>query len=79
MLTISNSKLFFQMSIQVYSCLDQTEDEERPFLESARREGASWDFPQEHLFAIRDERSLSFCKIQNNPSPSLLFIRPPYK
>ena len=31
------SKLFFQLSVQIYSLLGQTEGKERPFLEGARR------------------------------------------
>ena len=51
----------------------------RPFLEGARRGTTSSDYPQEHLVVIRDEKNLSFCEIQNNPIPLLLFIKSPYK
>ena len=70
------SKRFFRMSLQVYSLLGQTED---LFLEGAGRRPHREITPQEHLVVIREEKSLSFCEIRNNPTPPLLFIRPPYK
>ena len=42
-------------------------------------EDAAWDLPQEHLANIKNEKGLSLCEIRNNPTPSLLFTRPPYK
>ena len=37
-----------------------------------------WDYPQEHLVDIKDEKA-SFCEIWDNPTPRLFFIRPSYK
>ena len=54
------------MSVQVYSLLGKTEGEKNAFLESARRRGTAWDYPQEQLVVIRDEKSLSFREIRNN-------------
>lgn len=52
------------------------------FLESSRMGdlGAVRDYPQVHLAAIRDEKSISLSyEIRNNLSPYLLFISPTYK
>ena len=51
----------------------------RPFLKGARKGATLWDYPQEHLVVIRNEKVSPFCEIWNNPTSSLFFIRPPYK
>ena len=51
----------------------------RSFLEGLRRGVTLWDHPQERLVVMRYWKSLPFCEIWNNPTPPLLFIRPPYK
>ena len=55
------------MSFEAYSFLGQTEGEKKAFLEVAKRGSAAWNYPQEHLVVIRDEKSLSFSGIRNNP------------
>ena len=67
------------MSVHVYSSWPNWRGEENLFLEGARKEAALLDYPQEHLVVIKNEKSLSFCEIRNNSTPSLMFIRPPYK
>ena len=37
---------------------------ERPFLEGARRGATLWDYSQEHLFVIRDEKVCPFVKFE---------------
>ena len=51
----------------------------RPFLEGARRSAILWDYLQEHLVVMRDEKVSLFFGIWNNPTPPLFFIRLPYK
>ena len=38
-----------------------------------------WDYPQEHLVVIKNEKSFSFFEIRNNSTLLLLFVRSPYK
>ena len=53
------SKHFFQMSVQLYSFLRQTEEERRAFfLEGTKNRAALLDYPQEDLAVIRDGMSL---------------------
>ena len=73
------SKLLFQMSVQVYALLKKTEKERKVFFGGFKKVGRIVRYTQEHLVVIRDEESLSFCEIRNNPIPPLLFIRSPYK
>ena len=47
-----------------------------PFLEGERWGSILWDYPQEQLVFIRDEKV--FCEIWNNPI-SPFFIRPTFK
>ena len=67
----------------IFSSWTNWREEESIFMEGARIGGAggraSWDYPKEHLVVIKDEKSLSFFEIRNNATPSLLFIRRPYK
>ena len=67
------------MSVRIYSLFDQTEGGKKTFFWECKEEVAAWDYPQEYLVLKRDEKSLSFCEIQNNLTPPLLFIRPLYK
>ena len=66
------SKLSFQWSVQIYSVLGQTQGERRPFLENARSGTTLWDYPQEHLAAIRDEEISPFVKFKIS-YPSFVF------
>ena len=36
----------------------------RPFWEGARRKAALWDYPQEHLVVVRDEKVWPFAKLE---------------
>ena len=47
------TKLFFQISVQVYSLLGQTEGKGKTFFEIS---------PKSNLVVIKDEKSLSFCE-----------------
>ena len=59
-------KLFFQMSVQVFSLLGQNEREEEDFFQRAQEGGdALSDYPEDLLVAL----------IRNNPTFPLLFIR----
>ena len=63
------TNLFSQMSVQLYSLLGQTEGERKTFSEIS---------PKSNLVVMRDEKSLSFCEIQNNPTPPpLCFLLDP--
>ena len=42
------------------------------------KEGAWWDL-KEQMVVIREQKSLSFCKILNHSTTFLLFIRSHYK
>ena len=66
-------KLSFQLSVQAYLFVAKLKERGRPFLEGARKRTRLWDYPQEHLVVIRDEKSLSFCKIWNNRTSSFAF------
>ena len=70
------SKLFFQLSVQVNSLLDQTEEERKTFLEGARRGATLWDYSQEYLVVISDEKVSPFVKFEIIP-PSFVFYQTP--
>ena len=70
-------KLSFQLSVQKYSLLDQTEGEKMPFLEGARRGTTLQNYPQEHLAVIRDEKVSPFVKFQII-LPLLCFLSDPF-
>ena len=56
------------------------EEKRRIFFEECKDGGGhSMRLPQEHLVVIRDEKNIFFCEIQNNSTPRLLFVKPPYK
>ena len=67
------------MSVLVYSLFAQIEGEKKAFFGGWKKGAASWEYPQERLVFIKDEKSLSIFKIWNNSTPPLLFIRCPYK
>ena len=71
------SNLLFQISVQVYSLLDQTERGEEGLFWRVQEGNHIVRLSPKHLFVIRDKKSLSFCEIRNNPNPPLLFIRVP--
>ena len=58
------SKLFFQMSFQVYSRLGQTERGGRPFLESQKRELSSIRLPPRALGKCKRWKNFSFWKFE---------------
>ena len=37
---------------------------ERPFLQGTKREAALWDYPQEHLVVVREEKTCPFVKFE---------------
>ena len=43
------SKLYIQLSVQIYSLLGKTEGDRKAFSEGARRKITLLDYPQEHL------------------------------
>ena len=53
-----------QLSVQVYTFLDQTEEEGKTFLGGARSWAALWDYPQEHLVFIRGEKVCPLVKFE---------------
>ena len=65
------SKLRFQLSFQVYSLLGQ--------IEGCKKESHIVRLSPRALGCHKRGQSLSFGKIWNNPTPSLFFIRLPYK
>ena len=66
------------MSVHVYSLLGQTEWERKKSLKGDKNEAASWDYPQEHLVGIRDEKCLLFVKFEKTP-PFLCCLLDPLK
>ena len=62
---IGNTLAVFQIyNVPVYSLIVQSEEETEAFLEGARRGIALWDYPQEHLFVIKDEKVCPFVKFE---------------
>ena len=69
------------MTVHVNFSLAQTERGDDSRLSEGglgEKEGTWWD-SEEQLALIRNQESLSFCKIRDNSTPSLLFTRPYYK
>ena len=68
------------MTVHVSSLLGQTDGGDGCFPEErlGEKEGA-WQYLEEQLVLIRDQRSLLFCEIRNNFTLPLVFIRPYYK
>ena len=73
------SKLFFQLSVQVYSLYGQTEGERKVFFRGCKKGGHIVAFPPRALGCHKRWKSLSFCETWNNCTSPLFFIRPPYK
>ena len=48
----------------------------RPLLEGPRRGVTLWDYPQEHLVIISDEKFSPFVKFEKNSTSPLFFIDP---
>ena len=57
------SKLSFQLSVQIYSLLGQTEGEREAFFGEYKKGSTLWDY-QKHLIVIRDEKVSSFVKFE---------------
>ena len=67
-----------ELSVQGYSLLGQTEGERKAFLGGSKKGDHIVRLPPSALgCVIRDEKVS--CKIWNNPTPPLFFIRRPYK
>ena len=47
------------------------------FFQGCKKGGKFWNYPQEHLVVIRDEKSFSYCEFRNNSTSPLMFMRPP--
>ena len=54
-------------------------DDGRFFEGGLEEKEGTWRALDERLVLIRDQESLSFCKIRDNSTASLLFIRTHYK
>ena len=72
------SKLSFQLSVQIYSLLGQTEGEREAFFGEYKKGSTLWDYPKAFNCHKR-WKSLFFCEIWNNPTSPLFSIRPTYK
>ena len=73
------SKLFFQVSVQVYSLLSQTEGERKTFFRGWKKWGYIVRLLLRALGCYKRWGKSILCEIWNNPTIPLLFIRPPYK
>ena len=74
------SKLSFQLSLQVYSLLGQTEEERKAFFGGCKKGGHIVRLPSRALECHKRWKVSSFVKFEIfNPTPLLLLIRPPYK
>ena len=60
--------LLFQISVHLYSLLDQTEGEGKAFFGGCKKGTASWDYPQEYLIVIRDKKVSPFVKFEIIPT-----------
>ena len=70
------SKLSFQLSVQIYSLLGQTEGERKAFFGGFKKGDHIVRLSPRALDCHKRWKSLSFCEIWNNPTPPLFFIRP---
>ena len=70
------SKLSFQLSVQVYSLLGQTEGERKAFLGGCKKGDHIVRLPPRALGCHKRWKSLSFCEIWNNPTSLLLTNNP---
>ena len=50
--------------VEMFIILVKLKGRGKPFLEGARREATLWDYPQEHLVVIRDEKVSPFEKFE---------------
>ena len=57
--------------------LTKLKGREKPFLEGSRRGTTLWDYPQEHLIVIRDEKISAFVKFGIILCPLLRFLLDP--
>ena len=73
------SKLSFQLNFQVYSLHSQTEEERKAFFGGRKKGDHIMRLRPRALCCHRKWKSLSLCKIWNNRTSPLFFIRPPYK
>ena len=63
------SKLSFQISIQIYFLLEQTQGERKAFYGGLKKGNHIVRLPPKALGSHKREISLSFCKILNSPTP----------
>ena len=73
------SKLSFQLSVQIYSLLGQTEWERNVFFGGCKKVDKIVRLSPTALSCQKWWKSLFFCEIWNTHTPLLFFIRPPYK
>ena len=57
-------KLSFQLSVQIYSLLGQTEGERKALFGGYKKGTTLWDYHQEHLVVIRNEKVSTFAKFE---------------
>ena len=69
----------FQLSVQVYSLLGQTDGERKAFFKGCKKGGHIVRLPPGAPGCHKRWKSLFFCEIWNNPTLPLFFIRPSYK
>ena len=70
------SKLSFQLSVQIYSLLGQTEGERNAFFGGCKKGDSIVRLSPRATGCHRRWKSLSFCKIWNNPTPPLFLVDP---
>ena len=68
-------KLSFQLSVQMYFLLYQTEGERNTFFGGCKKRDHIVRLSPRALGCHKRWKSLSFCEIWNNPTPPLFFIR----
>ena len=73
------SKLSFQLSLQIYYLLSQTEGKERSFLKGYKKGDHIVRLYQRALGCCKIWKSLSFCEIGNTTTSPLFLIRHPCK
>ena len=73
------SKLSFQLSVQIYFLLGQTEGERNTFFGGCKKTDYIVRLSPRAVGYHKRWKGLSFCKTWNNPTSPLLFIRSHYK
>ena len=68
--------VLLQLRVKVYSLLGQTEGERKTFFKGCKKGGTFWDYSQEHLVVIRDEKVSPFVKFETI-LPFLYFLLDP--